>query len=361
MAGLQGCTKSETMPSTGAPTTAVTTKAGTTTIVSHIYQSRLTGERTTYLPAFTTPPSLQKGGVAGSQQKELDCYEIYEAVIDPNTGKTISEKVIGLYCSGSGLDSDTGGGGSGGGGAYPTPVPGNYGDSEHEGKPSPCAANALVYGNESLVALGNNVRTATAQSQATGYAYTIESNGNIAAALLHPGPNQQEVLFDRPFRTGTTQPAAVHGMMSTHTAGMLSIFSVADLYNFYLARATTPGVATDLFSSQLYAANLPYDIAFSITTFQPASFDAFANRYLTTAAGRSDLANLYVNYNIRAANDWPVNRKGFVQLMKDLNSGIALSQGTNNIVSPSTTPNWSFVQLDRTGTETLTFCFQYGY
>jgi hypothetical protein len=335
MAGLQACTKVEPVPNVKATTTK-----SDLTIVSHRYKSQTTGIETTYMPSLYKS-SKKATGTPTSQLYDADCVEVYETVYTEGpSGESVgTETVIAIYCpSGSNVPGDIPPGDPEGPNANPNEL-------------SPCPANYILSTSAPHSALVTQLRSTLTQSQATGYAYLTYRNGanlSTIATILSPGPNQQEVALDHPFYPGTNQLAPLDGIMSTHTTGMLSIYSVKDLYTFYAAKSTSPWVSDPgMFVSELYTAA---GTAYTISCPDGYFFSLFANRYLSTPAGLNDLEALYMQYGITTNNNSnpAANELAFLKLMRDLNSGIFLSKpdpylpgywqrvdlGPNNIISP---------------------------
>ncbi|TPG66082.1 hypothetical protein EAH73_11980 [Hymenobacter nivis] len=137
--------------------------------------------------------------------------------------------------------------------------------------------------------------------------------------------------------------------MSTHTAGMLSIYTVTDLYNYYTARFTLPGAKVpSYFNFEIYTAAGP---VYSLVASDAYFFSVFGDRYLTTPAKRADLQNLYVSYGINVNNSVAVNQQAFLRLMKDLRGGVSLS-----IEQTQFPGHWLRVELNNNNSLTYISC-----
>ena len=293
-----------------------------TVLAKRAYVSQLTGERTSSRPALVASQTSKPGrGGVTPQLADGQCYQIVDVYYDMSTGEVIGEEVVGTYCTSSG---GGGGTGDGGGGSTPPTGGGGGGGTDPGSWPTnltdPCGANTAMAANQSHTDMATNLRNALNQTQEVGYSYSYQGG---QAIQLVPGTGSDEVDLVYPTWPNTTATMRIDGFMHTHTAGLLSTFSVSDLAGIYDAYSTGHVENLDTFTAEVYTAA---GTTYSISITNSAQFTNFG-AYFSSSALRNQLENLYLNnYNISNNNSVQTNELGLVKLLAGLNSGLTLSK-----------------------------------
>ena len=167
----------------------------------------------------------------------------------------------------------------------------------------------------------------------TATAYNYES---LFTANTNPDPASQPLSNFKflPY-TGTIgapsakygyDPTKIKGVMHSHYAGLLSVYSVDDLQDIYL-QLVNPTVTDDFFSALVTKSGTRYLLSIA----DKSKFIAFGNKYLSTDVKKRDLSKLYISkYNITTSTTNEGNERGFMKMMTELNIGLNTFSGNAN-------------------------------
>jgi hypothetical protein len=134
---------------------------------------------------------------------------------------------------------------------------------------------------------------------------------------------------------------AMVGIIHSHFAGLLSIFSptdLQDLYNYMI----NPLITDDFFIGVVNSTGTAYILQIS----DRAKFLAFGDKYLSDEKkiAKFDKDVWYEKYHIEPNNATSDNEKGFLKMMNDMDIGTSLASETftpNVPITPTTFANWT--------------------
>ncbi|WP_419867820.1 hypothetical protein [Chryseobacterium sp. CT-SW4] len=240
--------------------------------------------------------------------------------------------------NGNGLPSGGSGGTSGGCSIYENCMDGNL-DGGGGGLPelniNPCLKMKSIGKNDTTKSLMSNLKTKTGES--SEYGYILTKNGiDINGSLIQGATGSAGIDFN------VNTP--VNGFIHSHYTGLLSIFSVSDI--FAIAELYKQGLIADM-NSFIIGVVTASGTQYMIIIDDPIKFGAFAANLFEGNVFDEVMLNAYEHvyniYGIDPNNTSAGNEKSFYNYLNANNTGLAILKGDNNM------QNWGLLTKDSNG------------
>ncbi|MFY1044990.1 hypothetical protein [Chryseobacterium sp. GP-SGM7] len=226
------------------------------------------------------------------------------------------------------------GGGPGDDGGYPYPGMGGGEAPQEEEEETPCEKIQEIGKHTKTKSLFENLKTKTNSTKEFGE-ILVESNGQISNISKEgeTGAGGIDISYSG---------GQIDGFIHSHYAGLLSIFSPADIASFSAIYAS--GSIRDINTfvmGVVTASNTQYMMVID----DPASFAAFSQQFLLPNGEidqqyTDNYGKLHYNlYNIKNNGLAAANEVGFLKLLSEQNSGLKVLKGSNN------SNDWSELEL----------------
>ncbi|MDF2552059.1 MAG: hypothetical protein K0R77_1334 [Chryseobacterium sp.] len=217
-------------------------------------------------------------------------------------------------------DCDLSGGNEGG-----YEYPGGGGEGTEPEQKTPCQKIQEIGKHTKTKSLFENLKTKTNSTKEFGE-ILIESNGQINNI-----PKEGESGaggIDISYSGGQ-----IDGFIHSHYAGLLSVFSPADIASLSAIYASGSIRDMNTFVMGIVTAS---NIQYMMVIDDSASFATFSQQFLLSNGNidqdKTDLFGLleFGKYNIRTNGLSATNELGFVKLLSETNSGLKILKGSNN-------------------------------
>ena len=255
---------------------------------------------------------------------EVGGYYYYHSTYTGTTYETI--------CTGGGGDSGGVGGGTTGGGSDGTD---QYEDVFIK-EQNPCDQVKKVGRNEKTLELMNILKTKTSSTKEYGY-LLVNNNSTISETPIEGKDGEKGIDFYINWK--------IDGLVHSHYTGLLSVFSVADIFSiaelFKNGRIKdvntfTIGVVTASGTQYLMAIDDP--IAFSSFAMNLFEGDIISEMELCLYEKQYDKL-----FKISSTNSSTTNETNFVKYLEKNNTGLKILKGTTDM------KNWSELKTDANG------------